>query len=227
MSSSGDSRKSAALNKWRNAVHRIRKGLAITQNGEAGSNEPTRRAYDPATSALFNCDNEPIPTLDDVAGWGTSFENLMKCAAGRVLFREFLRFEYSEENVLFWAACEELKREVSPEAVEERARAIYEEYISVLSPKEVSLDSAVRDIVNKNMMQPTPHTYDEAQQQIYTLMQRDSYPRFVTSSIYKNLLEKTKLQHQEQTGTGNNQKQQTEPSPKDDTKMLSGHRSSS
>ncbi|XP_026470725.1 regulator of G-protein signaling 20-like [Ctenocephalides felis] len=117
--------------------------LAITQNGEAGSNEPTRRAYDPATSALFNCDNEPIPTLDDVAGWGTSFENLMKCAAGRVLFREFLRFEYSEENVLFWAACEELKREVSPEAVEERARAIYEEYISVLSPKEVLAGSDV------------------------------------------------------------------------------------
>lgn len=38
------------------------------------------------------------------------------------------------------------------------------------------------------MVEPTPHTFDEAQLQIYTLMHRDSYPRFVNSTIYKNLL---------------------------------------
>ena len=53
------------------------------------------------------------------------------------MFREFLRSEYSEENVLFWLACEELKHETNPEAVEEKARSIYEDYISILSPKEV------------------------------------------------------------------------------------------
>jgi hypothetical protein len=29
---------------------------------------------------------------------------------GRRVFREFLRCEYSEENILFWLACEELKK---------------------------------------------------------------------------------------------------------------------
>ena len=29
---------------------------------------------------------------------------------GRRVFREFLRCEYSEENILFWMACEELKK---------------------------------------------------------------------------------------------------------------------
>ena len=57
--------------------------------------------------------------------------------AGRKVFREFLRSEYSEENMLFWLACEELKQEPSSEAVEEKARLIYEDYISILSPKEV------------------------------------------------------------------------------------------
>jgi regulator of G-protein signaling len=45
----------------------------------------------------------------------------------------------------------------------------------------------VREIVNRNMVDPTPHTFDEAQLQIYTLMHRDSYPRFVNSSYYKKL----------------------------------------
>lgn len=41
--------------------------------------------------------------------------------------------------MLFWMACEELKTELqNPEIVEEKARLIYEDYISILSPKEVS-----------------------------------------------------------------------------------------
>ena len=53
------------------------------------------------------------------------------------MFREFLRCEYSEENILFWMACEDLKKETSPEKVEEKARMIYEDYVSILSPREV------------------------------------------------------------------------------------------
>ena len=53
------------------------------------------------------------------------------------MFREFLCCEYSEENILFWTACEDLKTENTPEAIEQKARVIYEDYISILSPKEV------------------------------------------------------------------------------------------
>lgn len=53
------------------------------------------------------------------------------------MFKEFLRSEYSEENMLFWIACEELKQESVADVVEEKARAIYDDYISILSPKEV------------------------------------------------------------------------------------------
>ncbi|XP_076330810.1 uncharacterized protein LOC143236435 [Tachypleus tridentatus] len=130
---------------------------------------------------------EPPPTLEEIRCWGKSFEKLMKCSAGRKLFKEFLKCEYSEENILFWLACEDLKRESNPEVVEEKARLIYEDFISILSPKEVSLDSRVREIINNNMVEPTPHTFDEAQLQIYTLMHRDSYPRFVNSQMYRKL----------------------------------------
>ena len=53
---------------------------------------------------------------------------------------------------------------------------------------QVSLDSRVREVINKNMLEPSTHTFDDAQLQIYTLMQRDSYPRYMNSPAYRNLL---------------------------------------
>lgn len=68
---------------------------------------------------------------------GTIWRILLWISGGRRTFREFLKSEYSEENILFWLACEDLKKEENPEIVEEKARLIYEDYISILSPKEV------------------------------------------------------------------------------------------
>lgn len=65
----------------------------------------------------------------------------MVTPAGRNAFREFLRTEFSEENMLFWMACEELKKEANKSTIEEKARIIYEDYISILSPKEVCVSS--------------------------------------------------------------------------------------
>ena len=47
--------------------------------------------------------------------------------------------------MLFWLACEDLKKEINKSAIEEKARSIYEDYISILSPKEVgALPSCLR-----------------------------------------------------------------------------------
>lgn len=135
-----------------------------------------------------NCEACTKPSVEEMRMWSQSFDKLMRNPAGRNVFREFLRTEYSEENMLFWLACEDLKQELNKGAVEEKARSIYEDYISILSPKEVSLDARVREVINKKMQEPTPHTFEDAQLQIYTLMHRDSYPRFLSSSIYKSLL---------------------------------------
>ncbi|XP_043277118.1 regulator of G-protein signaling 17 isoform X4 [Venturia canescens] len=143
--------------------------------------------------------------LEEVRAWGTSFDQLMRSPAGRKLFREFLVREWSAENIAFWLACEQLKHESDPEKIEENARFIYENYISILSPKEVSLDSRVREIVNRNMVEPTPHTFDEAQLQIYTLMHRDSYPRFVNSELYRKV---ARLSSDPPSPTNDDQQQQ-------------------
>uniref|UniRef100_A0A8C3X339 Regulator of G protein signaling 20 n=1 Tax=Catagonus wagneri TaxID=51154 RepID=A0A8C3X339_9CETA len=145
-------------------------------------------SYELRRGDLPTWEESPSPTLEEARAWAQSFEQLMLTAAGRNAFREFLRTEFSEENLLFWMACEELKKEADKAAVEEKARVIYEDYISVLSPKEVSLDSRARELIDRNMAAPAPDMFDDAQLQIYTLMHRDSYPRFLSSALYKDLL---------------------------------------
>ncbi|XP_055785069.1 regulator of G-protein signaling 20-like [Salvelinus fontinalis] len=148
-----------------------------------------KNTYERRAEEITNCDDSPKPILEDAMTWTMSFEKLMKSSAGRGCFRQFLRTEFSEENMMFWLACEELKKETNKTVVEEKVRQIYKDFISILSPKEVSLDSRVRDVINKNMLEPTSHTFEDAQQQIYTLMQRDSYPRYMNSTAYAELLQ--------------------------------------
>ncbi|XP_038839791.1 regulator of G-protein signaling 20-like, partial [Salvelinus namaycush] len=95
-----------------------------------------RKSLETHLETISNCEPCTKPTLEEMRVWAQSFDKLMKNPAGRNVFREFLRTEYSEENMLFWLACEDLKQEMNKNTVEEKARMIYEDYISVLSPKE-------------------------------------------------------------------------------------------
>ncbi|MFT7809240.1 regulator of G-protein signaling 20-like isoform X1 [Arapaima gigas] len=160
----------------------------LTVRNEDRGKRTKQDSCDIKIEGTTNCEERPKPTEEEVRSWGQSFDKLMHCPTGREAFRAFLRTEFSEENMLFWLACEDLKKETKKSAIEEKVRAIYEDYISILSPKEVSLDSRVREVINRNMLEPSSHTFDDAQLQIYTLMQRDSYPRFMNSPAYTNLL---------------------------------------
>ncbi|KAK5895086.1 hypothetical protein CesoFtcFv8_011708 [Champsocephalus esox] len=148
-----------------------------------------RLSQDTKMETIPNCEACTKPSMEEIRLWSQSFDKLMKNPAGRNVFREFLRTEYSEDNMLFWLACEDLKQEINKNAIEEKARSIYEDYISILSPKEVSLDARVREMINRKRQNPTPHVFEDAQLQIYTLMHRDSYPRFLSSSIYRSLVQ--------------------------------------
>ncbi|KAI1889123.1 hypothetical protein AGOR_G00175830 [Albula goreensis] len=161
----------------------------LTVRNDEGAESAQRTSYDVKIEGTTNCEESLKPTLEEVRSWGQSFDKLMNSPAGRNAFREFLRTEFSEENMLFWLACEDLKKETNKSVVEEKVRLIYEDYVSILSPKEVSLDSRVREVINRNMLEPSTHTFDDAQLQIYTLMQRDSYPRYMNSAAYADLLQ--------------------------------------
>ncbi|XP_078731313.1 regulator of G-protein signaling 20-like isoform X1 [Lampetra fluviatilis] len=168
-------------------IRRLRDSLTVRNHEGAGSRR--RSSHESKLESIQSPEESGKLSLEEVTSWNQCFERLMHSAAGRAVFREFLRTEFSEENLLFWLACEDLKKEENKNVVEEKARTIYEDYISILSPKEVSLDSRVREVINRNMVEPSAHTFDDAQLQIYTLMHRDSYPRFLGSSVYSALLQ--------------------------------------
>lgn len=60
-------------------------------------------------------------------------------ADGLAAFRAFLKTEFSEENLEFWLACEDFKKTRSAAKLASKAQRIFEEFIDVQAPREVSM----------------------------------------------------------------------------------------
>ncbi|KAI3368136.1 hypothetical protein L3Q82_007868 [Scortum barcoo] len=116
-------------------------------------------------------------------------EPIITSIDGLATFRNFLKSEYSDENIEFWLTCEDYKKIKSSFRMSSRAKKIYEQFIKAESPKEINIDYHTREQIKRNVKSPTMHCFDDAQKIVYGLMERDSYPRFLRSDIYRTLLE--------------------------------------
>jgi len=52
-----------------------------------------------------------------VASWAVGFEKLLNDEMGLHVFTEFLKKEFSQENIQFWTECEKLKTLTDPDEV--------------------------------------------------------------------------------------------------------------
>uniref|UniRef100_A0A4W5KFA1 Regulator of G protein signaling 4 n=1 Tax=Hucho hucho TaxID=62062 RepID=A0A4W5KFA1_9TELE len=120
----------------------------------------------------------------DVEKWKLSFNNLMN--TGRTVFTTFLKAEFSQENMEFWKACEKYKMS-APKNMAAKAKQIYDQYITADALNEVNLDSATREETRQNLSNAGPFCFDNAQQKIFTLMEKDSYRRFLYSKLIQDL----------------------------------------
>ncbi|XP_077353147.1 regulator of G-protein signaling 3a isoform X3 [Festucalex cinctus] len=132
------------------------------------------------------------PTPEDALKWGDSLDKLLGHKYGLAAFRAFLRTEFSEENLEFWLACEEYKKIKSQSKMASKAKKIFAEYIAIQSCKEVNLDSYTRDHTKDNLQNVTRSCFELAQRRIYGLMEKDSYPRFLRSELYLDLINQKK-----------------------------------
>ncbi|XP_058497703.1 regulator of G-protein signaling 5 [Solea solea] len=117
-----------------------------------------------------------------VQDWRTpqDLETLLNHKGGLQAFLGFLRSEFSEENLEFWLACEDY--EVSPSNLQKtKAGSIYSRFINPDAPKEVNLDAETRETLLSMIDSPYPEMFKAAQHTIYTLMAKDSFPRFLRS----------------------------------------------
>ncbi|XP_068196540.1 regulator of G-protein signaling 18 isoform X2 [Antennarius striatus] len=119
--------------------------------------------------------------------WSSSFEELLKHSDGVETFSQFLKTEFSEENIEFWLACEEYKTIDSDTKLLSKAKYIYTVFIESDAPKEVNIDHDTKIAIRRNLSHPTRNCFEAAQKNIYSLMKKDSFPRFLSSDIYLHL----------------------------------------
>nr|XP_046248498.1 regulator of G-protein signaling 4-like [Scatophagus argus] len=127
-----------------------------------------------------------VPTAAEVEKWKESFSHMMSSEMGRRVFASFLRSEFSQENMDFWLACEDYKK-MAASKLASRAKQIYQQYVEADAPNEVNLDAATREETRQNVENACPSCFTEAQKMIYTLMEKDSYRRFLSSKLLQNL----------------------------------------
>uniref|UniRef100_A0A3Q1G9S9 RGS domain-containing protein n=1 Tax=Acanthochromis polyacanthus TaxID=80966 RepID=A0A3Q1G9S9_9TELE len=128
------------------------------------------------------------PSGGEVLSWAESLEALLTNQYGLAVFRHFLRSEFSEENLDFWLAVEKFKKTRPLSKMVARAAKIYEEFISTNATRQVNVDSSVRESTNQSLrLGVSSASFQLAQDQIFSLMETDSYPRFLKSRLYVQL----------------------------------------
>ncbi|XP_041855294.1 regulator of G-protein signaling 3-like isoform X2 [Melanotaenia boesemani] len=176
----GESRKRQLIKKNKSLAADVRSRLAFLRRRKNG----TSIHGNSLEKALKN----NRPPAAEVLRWADSLEALLANQYGLAVFRHFLRSEFSEENLDFWLAVERFKMTRPFSKMTARAGKIYEEFISTNAARQVNVDSSVRDSTNHNLyLGVHPASFQLAQDQIFSLMEADSYPRFLKSLLYAQL----------------------------------------
>uniref|UniRef100_A0AAX7TDV9 Regulator of G protein signaling 11 n=1 Tax=Astatotilapia calliptera TaxID=8154 RepID=A0AAX7TDV9_ASTCA len=137
----------------------------------------------------MNAEIVPVPTRLRVERWSFSFMELLNDAMGRREFMTYLEKEFSAENLYFWQACEDIRHGESSKIVE-KVEDIYKNFLAPGAARWVNIDSKTMDKTLEGIKRPHRFVMDDAQMHIYFLMKKDSYPRYLKSDLYKNMLAK-------------------------------------
>ncbi|XP_055908675.1 regulator of G-protein signaling loco isoform X2 [Eupeodes corollae] len=124
-----------------------------------------------------------------VTSWGNSFEKLLEDPAGLHTFAEFLKKEFSAENIYFWTACERYRFIESANERTTSAMEIYSKHLANGATEPVNVDSQARTTTQENLKTAEKDLFAQAQKQIFNLMKFDSYQRFIRSDMYKKCIE--------------------------------------
>ncbi|XP_069755234.1 regulator of G-protein signaling 14-like isoform X8 [Narcine bancroftii] len=165
-----------------------RMAMAIS-DGELNVTEDDGKGSDTSLNSnvsLPNVQGSTCYTETSVASWAVSFERLLQDPIGVKYFTEFLKKEYSAENILFWQACERFQQIPADdlEKLSQIAAEIYSTYLSSSSLSPINIDGQAQleeDVLND----PRSDMFKAQQLQIFNLMKFDSYTRFVRSPLYQ------------------------------------------
>ncbi|XP_018363540.1 PREDICTED: regulator of G-protein signaling loco isoform X2 [Trachymyrmex cornetzi] len=148
------------------------------------------------SSASDNCiygSTESCDKNNDCKGvhiWANGFEKLLEDPKGLQTFAEFLKKEFSHENIYFWAACERYKDTKDTTMRRRLACQIYQRHLSNTAAEPVNVDSHASGQITQELLDEAPaDLFLQTQKQVFNLMKFDSYPRFLRSELYRACLE--------------------------------------
>lgn len=121
--------------------------------------------------------------------WGSSFELLLNDQNGLKVFAEFLKKEFSGENIYFWTACERYRQIADESDRRKEAVSIYEKHLANGALEPVNVDSTARNSTRDGLSKASIDLFTSAQKQIFNLMKFDSYQRFIRSDLYKSCIQ--------------------------------------
>ena len=140
------------------------------------------------TPILFFSNGAP----KNIKGWGESLDNLLGDPIGVQTFFLHLKAEHSSENIRFWLACENYKTCSDDTTLYETAQQIFNEFLSRRAITQINVPCRLFREVKKEIGQPTKTTFSNVQHEIHNLMRTDSYPRFLKSEKYLEMLKDAK-----------------------------------
>lgn len=61
---------------------------------------------------------------------------------------------------------------------------------------QINIDYRTREKTKQSLEDPTPTSLNEVQAKVYSLMEKDSYPRFLRSKMYQDMVNRASAQGQ-------------------------------
>eukprot|EP00924_Labyrinthula_sp_SR-Ha-C_P014596 snap_masked-scaffold_34-processed-gene-2.12-mRNA-1 protein AED:1.00 eAED:1.00 QI:0/-1/0/0/-1/1/1/0/397 len=130
---------------------------------------------------------------------GVSLANLLKTKTGKTLFLNHLVNEFSSENLFFYLEAQKwinevniLEQQMSSQALISRAETIFSTFVESGSQFEINISHASRSEVSlalrkmKAEAKLNPEVFSSALEEVFTLMETDSYPRFSTTNEFNS-----------------------------------------
>ncbi|XP_074251916.1 regulator of G-protein signaling 12 isoform X2 [Saimiri boliviensis] len=175
----------------------VRKTKEVKKSATVSDGELTGADLKDCVSNNSLSSNASLPSVQScrrlrerrVASWAVSFERLLQDPVGVRYFSDFLRKEFSEENILFWQACEYFNHVPAHDKKElsYRAREIFSKFLCSKATTPVNIDSQAQ-LADDVLRAPHPDMFKEQQLQIFNLMKFDSYTRFLKSPLYQECI---------------------------------------
>ena len=132
-----------------------------------------------------------LAAMPEPERWKLHFRHLLSSEAGVESFRKFLKTIVAQENIEFWVECSGLATlESSPAKMASACASIYDKYLRPSAHRAINITGETRASVNANMDAKnfSRYTFAAAQKEVYFLMKRDSYPKYLDSDAYAKIV---------------------------------------